>query len=106
MVCLELLRQPSLAPRLAVDKYGGDLGLDLQQQTTLNSKQVQLEVEPAATIPFWFSRASAENMYRIAAVTGRTRLPPPERLIDLTVLEDAWRSLHPNPTPPETQPSS
>ena len=100
------LRQTSLAPRLAVDKYGGDLGLDLQQQTTLNSKQVQLEVEPAASIPFWFSHASAENMYRIAAVTGRTKIPPPERLIDLTVLEDAWRSLHPNPAPQETQPSS
>jgi ABC-type nitrate/sulfonate/bicarbonate transport system substrate-binding protein len=82
---------PAYAARLAVEKYGGDLGLDLDQQITLNSLQVQLEVEPGAEIPFWFSRKSAEGMFQIAAVTGRRNLPPPERLIDLSLLEEAFR---------------
>lgn len=86
-------QNPNLAPSLAVDKYGGDLGLDLEQQTTLNRLQVPLEVEPGATIPFWFSRESAARMYEIAAVTGRSSLPPQNRLIDLTLLEEAWRSV-------------
>jgi len=85
----------NLAPTLAVEKYGADLGLDLKQQTTLNRLQVQLEVEPGATIPFWFSRESAARMYEIAATTGRKGLPPVERLIDLSVLEEAWRALIP-----------
>jgi ABC-type nitrate/sulfonate/bicarbonate transport system substrate-binding protein len=90
-------QNPNLAPSLAVDKYGGDLGLDLEQQTTLNRLQVPLEVEENATIPFWFAPQSATRMYEIAAVTGRTSIPPPDRLIDLTVLEEAWHSLTPTP---------
>jgi ABC-type nitrate/sulfonate/bicarbonate transport system substrate-binding protein len=89
------LQQPGYAASLAVEKYGGDLGLDLQQQVTLNRLQVLLEVEPGASIPFWFSRKSTEGMYEIAAVTGRKNLPPPERLIDLSLLEEAWRGIAP-----------
>ncbi|MGD0798452.1 MAG: ABC transporter substrate-binding protein [Acidobacteriaceae bacterium] len=97
-------QDPSIAAHLAVEKYGGDLGLDLQQQITLNRLQVPLETEPAATIPFWFSPASIASMLRIAAVTGRKSLPPAERLIDLTLLEEAWQSLTPtNPAPPPAQ---
>ncbi len=92
-------QNPKLAPTLAVDKYGGDLGLDLEQQTTLNRLQVPLELEEGATIPFWFSPQSATSMYEIAAVTGRRNIPPPSRLIDLTLLEEAWHSLTPNPLP-------
>ena len=97
-------RNPNLAPSLAVDKYGGDLGLDLEQQTTLNRLQVPLELEDGAAIPFWFSSQSAASMYQIAAVTGRKNLPPLNRLIDLSLLEEAWHSL--TPTSPETPPKS
>ena len=86
---------PNLAPTLAVDKYGGDLGLDLEQQTTLNRLQVPLEVEGGATVPFWFSSDSITRMYEIAAVTGRNRIPRPDALIDLSLLEEAWHSLMP-----------
>jgi hypothetical protein len=44
------VKDTSYAARLAVEKYGGDLGLDLQQQVTLNRLQVLLEVEPAASV--------------------------------------------------------
>jgi ABC-type nitrate/sulfonate/bicarbonate transport system substrate-binding protein len=87
------VEDPTYAARLAVEKYGGDLGLELQQQITLNRLQILLEVEPAASIPFWFSRKSAARMMEIAAVTGRKNLPAPERLIDLSLLEEAWQSL-------------
>jgi ABC-type nitrate/sulfonate/bicarbonate transport system substrate-binding protein len=92
------LADSSLAPKLAVEKYGGDLGLDLQQQTTLNRLQVALEVEPGTNIPFWFSKQSIAKMYDIAAVTGRTNLPPPEHTIDLSLLEEAWQDLTVAPT--------
>ena len=71
----------------------GDLGLDLKQQVTLNRLQVPLELEPGTNIPFWFSDQSIRNMYSIANVTGRTNLPPPERLIDRSMLEEAWRAV-------------
>ena len=87
------VKDTSYAARLAVEKYGGDLGLDLQQQVTLNRLQVLLEVEPAASIPFWFSKKSVAGMYEIAGVTGRTNLPSADRLIDLSVLEEAWQEL-------------
>ena len=91
------LADGSLAPKLAVENYGGDLGLDLQQQTTLNRLQVLLEVEPGTNIPFWFSKESIAKMYDIAAVTGRTNLPSPEHTIDLSLLEEAWRELTATP---------
>jgi len=92
----------NLAPRLAVEKYGADLGLDLQQQTTLNRLQVQLEVEPGTNIPFWFSQQSIANMYNIASVTGRANLPPPSHTIDLSLLEEAWRDLSSTTNPGAT----
>lgn len=96
-------QDPTIAATLAVEKYGGDLGLDLQQQITLNRLQVPLELEPAASVPFWFSPQSVAGMYEIAAITGRRNLPPPERLIDLSLLEEAWDALAPHSSlaPPE-----
>lgn len=86
-------QDPTIAAELAVDKYGGDLGLELKQQLTLNRQQVLLELEPGATIPFWFAPHSVEGMLEIAAVTGRKNLPPRDRLFDLSLLEEAWREL-------------
>jgi hypothetical protein len=90
---------PAYGARLAVERYGADLGLDLQQQTTLNRLQIPLETEPGATIPFWFSEeAFAGPMYAAARVTGRPKLPPPETLRDLSLLEEAYQ-LTREPTP-------
>jgi ABC-type nitrate/sulfonate/bicarbonate transport system substrate-binding protein len=83
----------NLAPRLAVEHFGADLGLDLEQQTTLNRLQVQLEVEPEATIPFWFPHERTINMWAAAAATGRTQIPSPDKLVDLSMLEEAYHSL-------------
>ncbi len=84
---------PAYGARLAVDRYGADLGLDLQQQTALNRLQIPLETEPGSKIPFWFSEeAFAGPMYAAARVTGRPKLPPPETLRDLSLLEEAYQA--------------
>jgi ABC-type nitrate/sulfonate/bicarbonate transport system substrate-binding protein len=84
---------PAYGARLAVERYGADLGLDLQQQTALNRLQIPLETEPGATIPFWFSEeAFVGPMYAAARVTGRPKLPRPETLRDLSLLEEAYHA--------------
>jgi ABC-type nitrate/sulfonate/bicarbonate transport system substrate-binding protein len=86
---------PSYGARLAVDHYGADLGLDLEQQTTLNRLQIALEMEPGAQIPFWFSEeAFAGTMYSIARVSGRPPLPAPAHLRDMSLLEEAYHAIN------------
>jgi ABC-type nitrate/sulfonate/bicarbonate transport system substrate-binding protein len=85
---------PAYGARLAVEYYGADLGLDLEQQTTLNRLQIPLETAPGSSIPFWFSEESlAGPMYATARVTGRPPLPPPERLRDMSLLEEAYQAI-------------
>lgn len=85
---------PRYGARLAVDHYGADLGLDFEQQATLNQLQLPLEMEPGAQIPFWFSEESLGGaMYSIARVSGRPTLPAPARLRDMSVLEEAYDSV-------------
>jgi ABC-type nitrate/sulfonate/bicarbonate transport system substrate-binding protein len=93
---------PGYGARLAVDRYGADLGLDLQQQTTLNHLQIAFETAPGGKIPFWFSEeALAGTMYAVARDSGRPPLPPPGRLRDMSLLEEAYQSL-----PGETRPGN
>jgi ABC-type nitrate/sulfonate/bicarbonate transport system substrate-binding protein len=85
---------PAYGARLAVDRYGVDLGLDLEQQMTLNRLQIPLETAPGAEIPFWFSEETfAGSMYSIARVSGRPALPPPAHLRDMSLLEEAYRAI-------------
>ena len=85
---------PAYGARLAVDRYGADLGLNLEQQTALNRVQIALETEPGADIPFWFSEeAFAGPMYSVARVSGRPPLPPPARLRDMSLLEEAYHAI-------------
>jgi ABC-type nitrate/sulfonate/bicarbonate transport system substrate-binding protein len=86
---------PLYGARLAVDHYGADLGLDLEQQTTLNKLQIPLEMEPGSQIPFWFSEeAFAGSMYSIARASGRPPLPPHAQLRDMSLLEEAYDALN------------
>jgi ABC-type nitrate/sulfonate/bicarbonate transport system substrate-binding protein len=86
--------EPTYGARLAVDRYGADLGLDMEQQTTLNRSQIALETAPGAEIPFWFSEeAFAGPMYEVNRVSGRPPLPPPARLRDMSLLEEAYHTI-------------
>jgi ABC-type nitrate/sulfonate/bicarbonate transport system substrate-binding protein len=85
---------PLYGARLAVNRYGADLGLDLLQQTTLNRLQLALETEPDSKIPFWFSEQTfAGTMYSVARVSGRPPLPPPAQLRDMSLLEEAYYAI-------------
>jgi ABC-type nitrate/sulfonate/bicarbonate transport system substrate-binding protein len=85
---------PAYGARLAADRYGADLGLDLEQQTTLNRLQMALETAPGAEIPFWFSEEEfAGPMYEVARVSGRPPLPPPAHLRDMSLLEEAYHTI-------------
>ena len=84
---------PAFGARLAVERYGADLGLDLEQQTTLNRLQIPLQTQPGAPIPFWFSEeAFAGPMYTVARASGRPPLPPPSQLRDMSLLEEAYHA--------------
>jgi len=86
--------EPTYGARLAVDRYGADLGLDMEQQTTLNRSQIALETAPGTEIPFWFSEeAFAGPMYEVNRVSGRPPLPPPAHLRDMSLLEEAYHTI-------------
>ena len=87
-------RDPVAGSRLAVERYGADLGLDLEQQTTLNRLQIPLETAEGAHIPFWISEGLfAGPMYQVARASGRSHLPLPGQLRDMSLLEEAFHSL-------------
>jgi ABC-type nitrate/sulfonate/bicarbonate transport system substrate-binding protein len=88
------LRNAEYAATLAVTRYGGDLGLDLKQQTRLNAMQMPLEVAPSNGRPFWIGEEDLIGpMYEVAAATGRTNLPDPKRLLDNSLLSEAYSAV-------------
>jgi len=88
------LRNAEYAATLAVTRYGGDLGLDLKQQTRLNALQTPLEIAPSTGHPFWIGEEELTGaMYEVAAITGRTGLPDPWRLLDGSLLVEAYRAV-------------
>ncbi|HEY9126845.1 MAG TPA: ABC transporter substrate-binding protein [Acidobacteriaceae bacterium] len=85
---------PLAGSKLAVERYGADLGLDLEQQTALNRLQIPLETAEGTRIPFWISEQQFSGpMYQVARASGRIHLPPPGRLRDMSLLEEAYQSL-------------
>jgi ABC-type nitrate/sulfonate/bicarbonate transport system substrate-binding protein len=88
------LQNAEYAATLTVTRYGGDLGLDLKQQTRLNALQMPLEVAPAKGRPFWIGEEDLSGpMYEVAAATGRGGLPDPKRLLDNSLLSEAYRAV-------------
>jgi len=88
------LRNAEYAATLTVTRYGGDLGLDLKQQTRLNALQMPLELAPSTGRPFWIDEHDLTGpMYAVAAATGRTSLPDAKRLLDNSLLSEAYRDI-------------
>jgi ABC-type nitrate/sulfonate/bicarbonate transport system substrate-binding protein len=81
------------AARLATEKYGRDLGLDLRQQTAQVLAQNRLLHDPSTpNLPvLGLNEKLASGMYATAAAAGRTNLPPAKRLFDFTVVPEAAR---------------
>ena len=85
---------PAYAARLAVDKFGVDLGLTYQHELRTNQLQLPLYQVPGSPGPFWISEQDlVNNMYRAASAAGRTNLPDPARLMDMSLLQEAYQSL-------------
>lgn len=84
---------PSFAARLAVEKYGVDLGLDLAQQTRENETQIKLHHGPLTDKKglFWIDPDRIENeMYPVLEAVGVSPLPDIAKLVDLSILTDAY----------------
>jgi len=87
-------RDPVLGATLATNTYGASLGLDLQQQIAQNRAQVPL-TESALTRrrggPLWISTDEVEHgVYRALRAAGHAKLPPVDRLVDLSLLAEAY----------------
>lgn len=84
----------AIAPKLIIDKYGADLGLDLAQQTRQNELGQPLIQAPGAPGPFWFDPTIVETMIApVAQSAGIDSIPPADQIVDLGPLEEAIASL-------------
>jgi len=90
----ENAKDPAVGARLAVRNYGRDLGLDLDQQTRQNTIQNQFlrsPENPTAPLLSLDPALLGGKMMETARATGRTNLPPVERIADFTVMDEVHR---------------
>jgi ABC-type nitrate/sulfonate/bicarbonate transport system substrate-binding protein len=85
-------RDPLYAAKLAMDKYGADLGLSLPHELRTNERQLPLYQAPGSPGPFWISDSDLrDHMYPAAIASGRRNLPDPSRIMDMSLLEEAYQ---------------
>lgn len=91
---IENRKDPGYAASIVVNKYGADLGLDLKQETRTNELQMPLYQTPGSRGPYWISEDDLlRHMVPAAVASGRSHLPDPSRLMDMTLLEEVYREL-------------
>ena len=93
---LENEKDPALAPRLVLEKYGVDLGLNPKQQARQNEIQVGLTRNPKAPnrrVLELDADTLGGPMYEAARATGRTMLPPVNQIADFTVMDEVYKTL-------------
>jgi ABC-type nitrate/sulfonate/bicarbonate transport system substrate-binding protein len=87
-------QHPAVAAHLATTVYGAALGLDEAHELALNHAQIPL-MESALTRlhgNMWIDvQRVAGPIYATLRATGRTKLPPVDRLIDMSIVRDAAR---------------
>ena len=86
---------PSVAARLAVEKYGVDFGLDVEQETRANELQIPFFHSPDtdANGLFWIDRDRlAGPVYDALRAGGVTDLPKVDDVLDLSLLEEVHGS--------------
>jgi ABC-type nitrate/sulfonate/bicarbonate transport system substrate-binding protein len=92
----EDVKDPAVAAKLVVNKYGADLGLDLKQQTRQNELQFAMlknpgkPDEPLLTLD---RDTIAGPMYAAAKASGRDKLPEVDQLCDFSVMQEVHASL-------------
>ncbi|MEJ0068209.1 MAG: ABC transporter substrate-binding protein [Pseudomonadota bacterium] len=91
---LENEKDPRYAAQLVIDKYGADLGLDLKQQIRQNELQIPLTRAPGEQRLFMLSKDQvAGSMYEAARASGRANLPEPGRIVDMSLLVEAYAGM-------------
>ena len=89
-------KDPGLAPRLVLGKYGQDLGLNAKQQARQNEVQLALTRNPRAPNKHLLELdrdTLTGPMYAAAQATGRTSLPPIDQIADFGVMEEVFRNM-------------
>lgn len=90
---LNAQEDPAVAAKLAVETYGVDLGLDINQQTRQNELQIPLMKGPLTDEKglFWVDADTlGGGMWGALEAAGRDGLPDAATVIDTSVLEDAY----------------
>jgi len=90
------LKDPAVGAKLAVDKYGADLGLDLKQQTRQNELQYAMlknPDKPDQKLMVLDRDSIAGPMYAAAKASGRDKLPDVDKLCDFSVMADVHASI-------------
>jgi ABC-type nitrate/sulfonate/bicarbonate transport system substrate-binding protein len=89
-------KDPSVAAKLCVTKYGADLGLDLKQQTRQNELQIAMLKNPdKPDLPLLVLDRDtlAGPMYAAAKASGRENLPAIDKLCDFSVMQEVHAAL-------------
>jgi hypothetical protein len=87
-------KDPGYAANLTVDRYGADLGLSLDHELRTNMLQLPLYQTPGSRGPYFISGDDLrKNMYGAAVASDRKNLPDPSRIMDMSLLEEAYQSL-------------
>jgi len=92
----EQLKDPAKGAKLAVEKYGADLGLNLEQQTAAAKAAIPYMTSELTKSKGLFAidpAAIEKNVYPGLTLAGITNLPDVNKVIDTTVLEDAYKKL-------------
>jgi len=93
---IENARDPAVAAKLCVTKYGADLGLDLRQQTRQNELQIGMlknPDKPGLPLLVLDRDTIAGPMYAAAKASGRDKLPEIDKLCDFSLMEEVHASL-------------
>jgi len=93
---IENAKDPAVAAKLCVTKYGADLGLDLKQQTRQNELQIGMLKNPdKPDLPLLVLDKDTITgpMYAAAKASGRENLPPIDKLCDFSLMQEVHASL-------------
>lgn len=87
------LANPGYAPEIVISKYGAELGLDPAQQARQMELQVPLITPPDGGLLLGFDPAIVEGPMTAAAQAAGRTVPPLDRIVDLSLLQEAHASL-------------
>jgi ABC-type nitrate/sulfonate/bicarbonate transport system substrate-binding protein len=82
-------RDPTIAAKILVKRFGAEYGLDLPLEARKNATQIPFTKSPENDRVLWISPAQMTTLYRVAAIAGRTGLEAEARLFDLGALDQA-----------------